>query len=61
MSERESEATTNSDSVNIEVGSRAGGDVQTKGVEIVGEFVTAVTAMLTAAGGMKMLLEMVTL
>lgn len=61
MSKRKSEANTTSDSINLEATPRgSGGDMQSKGL-VVGEFVTVVTAMLSAAGGMKMILEMVKL
>ncbi len=59
MSKQKSDAAVNSDSFNIEDGTRAGGNIESK--EAIGEVVTAATVMLSAAGGMKMLLEMVKL
>ena len=63
MSERKSDVATNSensDSINSEARYRGGApDIdRSMGLE---EVVTVVTAMLSAAGGMKMLLEMVKL
>lgn len=60
MSKQKSDATVNSDSLNIEDRTREGSDIESRGANI-GEVVTTVTTMLSAAGGMKMLLEMVKL
>src|SRR5436309_15317851 len=59
MSQQKFDAAVNSDSLDIEDRTRAGGNVESK--EAIGEVVTAVTTILSAAGGMKMLLEMVKL
>jgi hypothetical protein len=58
MSRHKSDTAANSHSINCEAEARAGGDAETRGIV---EVVTAVTAVLSAAGGMKMILEMVKL
>jgi hypothetical protein len=63
MSKQKSDA-TNSESIEVEV-TRAGTKVDSREAgELIteaGELITVITAMLSAAGGMKMLLEMVKL